>query len=572
MSRDYLKIIVVILVSFLVHSNSFRNEFVIDDPLHISENQLIKDWKNVPLIFTRDYFYLSGERAYFPVVTLSYFLDYSLWGLNVFGYHLTNTLFHSLNSVLIYLIFGLLLQESKVAFLSSILFAIHPIHTESLNFISGRTDLLAMFFFLLSFYLYIKTFYYSTLQQVQGLSLPKTISPFHHFTYFFSCISFILALFSKEMAVTLPLVLVLSDFCFRRFNPEVMDIVHKYLVYVLLAFLFILGRFTVFEPVGIVEGCDLSSPVEYIGKSFSFTFYTMVRAISYYLKLLILPTKLTAGYVFPHSLIFSEPAVVTAFVFLLVLLLSALFLYRREKVFSFSIFYFFLTLLPVANIVPFGRIFQERYLYIPSLGFCIFLALLMAKTLNYAKAQKRSLRFGVYFCIFSVLGLYSLRTVNRNFDWKNNLSIWLKALQVYPNSEEALVYAGIEYQKIGEIDKAIDYYERGLLVGPDYANTTAYAENNLGLIEMSRNNYEKAISHFKKAREALPGFTTPRMNLAGVYVREGYFQQAINEYEEILSIDPNFEDARRGLAMVYFALGDHQKGQEIIEKIKKKKI
>ncbi|HCJ66529.1 MAG TPA: hypothetical protein DHV62_04190 [Elusimicrobia bacterium] len=404
MSRDYLKIIVVILVSFLVHSNSFRNEFVIDDPLHISENQLIKDWKNVPLIFTRDYFYLSGERAYFPVVTLSYFLDYSLWGLNVFGYHLTNTLFHSLNSVLIYLIFGLLLQESKVAFLSSILFAIHPIHTESLNFISGRTDLLAMFFFLLSFYLYIKTFYYSTLQQVQGLSLPKTISPFHHFTYFFSCISFILALFSKEMAVTLPLVLVLSDFCFRRFNPEVMDIVHKYLVYVLLAFLFILGRFTVFEPVGIVEGCDLSSPVEYIGKSFSFTFYTMVRAISYYLKLLILPTKLTAGYVFPHSLIFSEPAVVTAFVFLLVLLLSALFLYRREKVFSFSIFYFFLTLLPVANIVPFGRIFQERYLYIPSLGFCIFLALLMAKTLNYAKAQKRSLRFGVYFCIFSVLG------------------------------------------------------------------------------------------------------------------------------------------------------------------------
>ncbi|HCJ66528.1 MAG TPA: hypothetical protein DHV62_04185 [Elusimicrobia bacterium] len=152
------------------------------------------------------------------------------------------------------------------------------------------------------------------------------------------------------------------------------------------------------------------------------------------------------------------------------------------------------------------------------------------------------------------------------------MSIWLKALQVYPNSEEALVYAGIEYQKIGEIDKAIDYYERGLLVGPDYAHTTAYAENNLGLIEMSRNNYEKAISHFKKAREALPGFTTPRMNLAGVYVREGYFQQAINEYEEILSIDPNFEDARRGLAMVYFALGDHQKGQEIIEKIKKKKI
>lgn len=149
-------IILIVILTSLVYANSLKNSFVRDDHIVIVNNDFVKSWKNFPLIFTGDYLtpiseikHLgtrdigSGETTYRPVVTISYFIDYSLWKLNPFGYHLTNLLLHIFNAILLYVFINLIAKNKKVALLTSLLFTLHPANSEAVNGIAFREDLLA---------------------------------------------------------------------------------------------------------------------------------------------------------------------------------------------------------------------------------------------------------------------------------------------------------------------------------------------------------------------------------------------------------------------------------------------
>ena len=147
-------ILLLLFVTIGIYSNSLQNSFVYDDDGTIVSNNFVKNWGNVPKIFTQDYFSLSNEATYRPMVTLSYFLDYSFWQLNPFGYHLTNLLFHIVNTILIYFLLSLILKSRTIPLFTALLFATHPIQTEAVAAISFREDLMTMCFFLLSLLLY----------------------------------------------------------------------------------------------------------------------------------------------------------------------------------------------------------------------------------------------------------------------------------------------------------------------------------------------------------------------------------------------------------------------------------
>ena len=194
-----LKILLIIALPLIAFLNTLDNTFVYDDVFTITDNYFIREWGNFPALFTDDYFKYSGEVTYRPAVTFSYFIDYSLWHLNPAGFHLTNILLHAVNVVLVYLLVSAISRSRTTAFLTSTLFALHPILTEAINGISYREDLLATTFFLGSALLFIQS------------AISNQQSKIRNYLYPLSLFSYLLALCSKEVAITLPLIIFLLD-------------------------------------------------------------------------------------------------------------------------------------------------------------------------------------------------------------------------------------------------------------------------------------------------------------------------------------------------------------------------
>ena len=205
-------LIFIVFFTALVYSNSLKNSFIWDDHTVIVNNNFVKSWNNLPRLFNRTYLtkdsdmeYLgkkdigSGEFTYRPVVTFTYFLDYSFWKLNPFGYHFTNLILHILNAGLLFVLISLIAGNWVVALLASLFFALHPANTEAVNVISFREDLLAFLFYVSALIFYIKS---------RGEEAGRRRIYF----YLSSLLSFGLALFSKEMSVTFPVILLGYDY------------------------------------------------------------------------------------------------------------------------------------------------------------------------------------------------------------------------------------------------------------------------------------------------------------------------------------------------------------------------
>ena len=199
--------LIIILISILLYLNTLPNTFVYDDAYVITENYFIKSLGNLPKLFTKDYLPFSGELSYRPIVTLTYFIDYAIWGLNPLGYHLTNVILHTINVFLFYTFIKSISQNLTISSLSALLFLSHPLLTETVNAVCYREDILVSIFFLLAFIYFIKiripfSGRGNLTQQTRTRFVPSYIT---------SCAFYCRALFSKEMAITLPILLVLFD-------------------------------------------------------------------------------------------------------------------------------------------------------------------------------------------------------------------------------------------------------------------------------------------------------------------------------------------------------------------------
>ncbi|MBI4335874.1 MAG: glycosyltransferase family 39 protein, partial [Candidatus Omnitrophica bacterium] len=182
--------------AFLIYSPSLANQFIWDD-IHLVVNEdLIRDFNRLPDIFRTHLFHnTGGSNFYRPLQTLSFMVDYRIWGLNPFGYHLTNTLLHLLNVILIYFFVSAIFKNPDAGFLTSLVYAVHPVNTEAVTYISGRADPLGGLFFLAALLFYIK------FRSRGGGLIPL----------FLSVLFFAFALLTKEATLVLPLVLIIYD-------------------------------------------------------------------------------------------------------------------------------------------------------------------------------------------------------------------------------------------------------------------------------------------------------------------------------------------------------------------------
>jgi len=305
------------------------------------------------------------------------------------------------------------------------------------------------------------------------------------------------------------------------------------------------------------------------GDSALSNFLTAATVLVYYIKLMLFPVVLIADYsynAYPIARSLWEPRVLFSIAVLVILAVIAARWLRRDRVLAFGCIWFFVTLLPVSQIIPHHELLAEHYLYLPSIGFCMLVSWMLVAVMSRAPGNRGAQAAG-YAALALLVVLWSARTIVRNPDWRSDRVLWAKttrtvpdsyraqfnmgnllrqegslykalehlnlALKIKPNDARALVNVGAIYDRMGLKDKAVDQYRKALLADPEYAA----ALNNLGAAYIARGELDKAIDYLKNALRLSYDFMEARLNLATAYGKKFYTEDALKQFDIALEMD-----------------------------------
>ena len=483
-------IICLILITFLVYSNTLKNEFVWDDTQFIVNNTFIKDIHNLKQVFSKDYFTYSGQKAWVhsgqesfrPITTTSYFIDYYIWDNNPAGYHLTNLILYMFAVILAYKIAFLLFSGWQFALITGLLFSLHPIHTEVVNAVCFRGDILAFIFALLSFLFYIKA------KNKEKFLLYIVISSFF----------FMLALFSKESVIIMPLIFIVYSKLYEKNNLK-----SKAIVLISISVLFFLARIFILH----APGTRFISKINY---SLTMSPYIMSLMLKEHLRLLIIPLNLSTEH--PLSSNFSILDIATFIITGIILITT--FHNKKNKPLTMGVIWIFVALIPVVN--PIVNVVAERYLFLASFGFCLILVAAIKPFL-----LKSRMKYLVLFICSLLCVVYGMRTFERNYDWKDDKTLWLKTIIDNPYSALGYYNLGCIFLSEEKYSNAENYYKKCIEINP--AHEKAYC--NLGLIEYNNNRLDNAEKYFKKSLEINPNLKQAIYNMSLVLKKQTFSRQ-----------------------------------------------
>ncbi len=593
--RYYFPIFLIISVSFLVYLNSLRNGFVWDDMVLIVDNEGIAKWSRFLESFVRDFFDTADDTIEFkygyyrPIISLSYMTDHALWGLRPWGFHLSNIIFHTLSCVLVYLICNYLFNNYYTSLIASLLFACHPIHTESVTWISGRTDVIAGMFFLSAFYLYQKAMHHSLKKKYRiddysgsVTALPLSFSCKEReigdclgilrqffeqgaIFYVFSIVLFAIAMLCKEMVATLPFLLVAYTFYFAKWSgiKNFRISIFLSIPYFLVLLIYSITRFLVLKISTVVNpgGEEMTH--------FYPTAISFIKTIFLYLYKLVYPLPLNAYIQNPMSFSAAEPVIVFSLIGFVALILLIVWLRKRWTHMSFMILFYLVTLLPLSNFIrisapwDMGFVMAERFLYIPSFGFCGIVAISLASILKTKKHSSLVLKYVAISLMIILLICYSARTFLRNRDWVDEKTFFLKTVKDAPDAALIQHALGNVYAREENYEKALDYYNKSLELYPLYH--AAY--NNIGTIYSKHGLLDYAITSFKNAIKINPDYVQAHFNLGTMYYQKGMLTEASDEFKRVLALSKNYVKAHNNLGIIYAENGQLSEAISEFEKI-----
>lgn len=542
-------IIFIVILIVVVYANSLANDFVADDYIVIVSNNFIKQGNNFYKIFSKDYLTSdselgkigeyevgSGEASFRPVVTISYFLDYFLWGLNPFGYHLTNLFLHIINALLLYFFINLIAKDKKVSLLCSLLFALHPVNTEAVNVISFREDLLVFLFFISSFIFFIKSNHY--------LNKKTTF-------YFASMALFLLALFSKEMAVTLPIMLLIYDYFFvfsKNVNNQLRVFLYRYIGYVVILLLF-----------SFIFTANIKEfSFKYSSGSFYINIEKLLDASITYFNWLINPTKVHFAFVLTEKYLpMPQRLFIIKLLFFMLIIICSIFVIKMRKTskeIQFAILWFFVILFPVSNIIPMQNYMAARYLYLPMVGFCFLIATLLVKlpTLKIKSISQNALYKVANTMIIIILIFYSIFSVARNISFKNNIVFWKEIVEFYPKNTFAHIALGRIFSEHNLFNNAIEEYKKAINLSEKDTKAIAHEEQGdcyykMGMLDM-------AEEEFKAALKLNGNLISAYVHLGCILGNKGLYPESISFLKMAIKIDPKNIDAYNNLGISYVKL------------------
>jgi len=515
--RQAVIFLILFLLAALPYVNTLFNDFVYDDSFQVIGNPYAHSFRYLRPIFTTTVWSFQGAQGvsnyYRPMMTLGYLLTHQIAGLVPFSFHLANIV---LNGIVVWLVFCILTRMSgeRVALVAAGLFALHPIHTESVAWIAAVTDLELAVFYLTAFLLYLR--------------LPEATHKF--WTRATMCVSFGLALLSKEQAMTLPVLAMVFEHFYRGDHSTTTQN----------------EKFSRYAPLWAVVALYLAARAAVIGGFASvitrpkLSWFEIVLSatslVGEYFRKLLWPARLSAFYVFHPSRSLADPGVLVGLASLALCAILFVVLWRRAHTASFALFWIFLPLGPVLNArwMP-ASVFAERYLYLSSIGFCWLIAWSAVKLwTGEVTSIPRPLARAVPAAIALVTLLYGVRTVSRNRDWRSDDNLFRQA--VAAQGETSMIRSNLgagEFNR-GDMAGAEHDWLLALSLGP----SNVFALDNMALLRREQHRFLEALDYSRRALRVRPMYTIAHVNLAQTLAAMGRPAEADWEFRVATTLSP----------------------------------
>ncbi len=517
----------LILVTVFIYFKSLNNQLTAwDDKNYVSENPDIQTLHKDSVVYTLKHTFSTNVMGnYHPLTMLSYCMEYAKFKLNPKPYHITNLLLHLLNSLLALCFICLLTQRQWAAFITALLFAIHPMHVESVAWVSERKDVLYSFFYLAGLCSYI--FY-----------LQKEKWKWHFYALTF--LLFLLAAFSKGMAVSLPIVFFAVDYFLGR-KITLKEVLEK------IPFLIIS---LIFGILAIKAQTNALSDIAH------YNFFDRILFSSYglfeYLWKLAVPINLSCFYDYPLKDNGMYPPIF--YLAPIVILAIAFFVYKsrifgREIVFGFG--FFLITIVLVLQILPVGNaIIADRYTYLPYIGIFFIIGTLINNLLEnkYEKFQSWKTPAVIGLAVFSLICCFL--SFQRSKVWHDTISLWTDAIEKFDKSPTAFKARGGGYSDTKQYDKALADYNRTIFLKSDYPD----AYNDRGLVYFQLEKYDTAIADFSRAVELKKDYPTAYYNRGVAYFNFKKNREAVMDYSTAIQQNPKMAEAFNNRGTVYTSL------------------
>ncbi|HLF18227.1 MAG TPA: tetratricopeptide repeat protein [Candidatus Omnitrophota bacterium] len=524
-----LAVLSIVGLVFLSYSNTFQSPMLWDDINLVKNNPDVKSWNTVAKALRENLGYgvvQQKSSSYRPLQSLTYIIDHTIWKENAFGFHLTNTILHALVALGVFWLIQTLFKDFFLSATTALVYAVHPIHTEAVTYISGRADPLSTVFLLSAYACYVQ---YA--QRPRWWLLP------------FMSLSFIAALGSRENTIILPVLALLYHYVFRK--PIRWT---SFATLIGLGLLYIILRAT--ETIGAIgESQTLGTSIM---QRLPGTFVAMTN----YMRIMFLPLDLHMEYGRPVFQ-WADPKALIGIVVVAAIVTAAIKMRGKNALISFGLLWYLVNIIPVSNIVPVNAYMAEHWLYIPSIGIIVIVAYGAKKLFDVPP-----LRNAVLIFVIGIVALFSYLTFQQNKTWQNPIAFYEGLLKYAPNSARLYSDLSTAYFSEQRYDAAISVLKKAIQLKPDYA----FAHNNLGAIYNAKDEFDKAIPHLKKAIEFNMDYDVANFNLGNAYKETNQIDLAIEHYERTLKINPRYFDAYDALGIIYSNQGNLDKAVENYKK------
>lgn len=497
--EKWIPVILSVLV-FVSYIPVWQNNFVWDDKPYIIHNELVKNF-DIKGIFSE---YVVGN--YHPLTVLSLAIEYLLVKEQTWLYHLDNLILHILNSWLVFRLIQKLNGNFLVSFVTAILFAIHPLHVESVAWAAERKDVLYTLFLLLSFWYYIR--FDETNNKIQ---------------YAVSILLFIASCMSKGMAVVLPALLIITDYCFLKKPLGFKMLINKipyFIVTLIFAYLATHAQKDAGADASTVIGSAYTTGERILLTAYAFCFYWVKT---------LLPYNLYPFYPYPNKITGSIPAIYSLALLGALLLIGAIIWFgRKDKRIWWAGAFFLIAISTVLQILPVGSaLVADRYYYLSSVGPLFLIGLLVSKFYTRTK--------GVLVGFIVVTLVLCGMTFGQTGKWKNELLLFTDADKAYPNDAMILSNLGWYYLDNKDFTTAKQY----LMRADDGGFKNADVCRTIGSMFLDEGDNATALKYFQKATQYLPKTNRTNWLFATAYFRMKDYKNANYYYKIVLENEPD---------------------------------
>ncbi len=525
-----LSFVAVFLLVSLAYAPCLKNDFVNwDDDEHLLKNRAVTEF-SFDIESLKNIFTATVNKTYIPLTTLSFALEYQIFGEKAFGYHLTNLLLHILVTLLI-LFFALQCGLSlTAATLAALLFGIHPMHVESVVWITERKDVLYAAFYMLAL-----------------CSYWKYLQSNKCFNYVFAIIFGIFSILAKPMALSLPLVLVLLDWFYGR------RITFKMILEKIPHFFYVI-------PIAwVTYSLNARSLVENLGEAPLIWIWTFI----FYLRQFLLPMGCIPLYPLPRAVSLINFHYCVPVIFFLILLF-ALYYFRRQRrvIFAFTFYFISIFFLLRFDDAVDTTLVSDRFMYLPSLGFCFLFGIFIERVFLRPDKKNWILRCGRMPLFIVVIFFLMHKTVSQAKIWKNSLSLWSYQLRHVPSTPIALNNLAVYYRQQSDyldiikssngkndikVQEIIGMFQEAIRNDSRYID----AYNNLADTFADVGRYEEARELLFKILELDPKHRDATFNLAGIWAYLGESERAVQGYQKTIVLDPKNDDVYINIIKAY---------------------